>query len=62
MRGPAVLYLLHQFVGQLLILWSSPRFEMQDTGVTYEGTLKNLALVPYFLDSCQTEAALSVPA
>ncbi len=38
------------------------RFEMQDTGVTNEATLKNFSLVPYFLNSCQTEAALSVPA
>ncbi|XP_047454486.1 antizyme inhibitor 1-like isoform X2 [Mugil cephalus] len=37
-------------------------FEMQDTGVTHEATLKNFSLVPYFLNSCQTEAALSVPA
>ncbi|XP_029308090.1 antizyme inhibitor 1-like isoform X2 [Cottoperca gobio] len=37
-------------------------FEMQDTGVTHEATLKNFSLVPYFPNSCQTEAALSVPA
>uniref|UniRef100_A0A3P8PHT7 Orn/DAP/Arg decarboxylase 2 N-terminal domain-containing protein n=1 Tax=Astatotilapia calliptera TaxID=8154 RepID=A0A3P8PHT7_ASTCA len=36
--------------------------EMQDTGVTNEAMLKNFSLVPYFLNSCQTEAALSVPA
>lgn len=35
---------------------------MQDTGVTQETTLKNLSLIPYFLNSCQTAAALSVPA
>lgn len=52
----------HHFVGRLLTLRSSARFQMQDIGVNYEGTLKNIALVPYFLDSCKTEAALSVPA
>lgn len=48
----------------VLITCSFPsiRFEMQDTGVTQEATLKNFSLVPYFLNSCQTEAALSVPA
>ena len=35
---------------------------MQDTGVAQEATLKNFSLVPYFLNTCQTEAALSVPA
>ncbi|TNN02921.1 hypothetical protein fugu_010408 [Takifugu bimaculatus] len=44
------------------VMSSADWFEMQDIGITYEGTLKNMALVPYFLDSCQTEAALSVPA
>lgn len=43
-------------------LFSFTRFEMQDTGVTNEAMLKNFSLVPYFLNSCQTEAALSVPA
>ncbi|KAM4580310.1 antizyme inhibitor 1-like isoform 2-T3 [Odontesthes bonariensis] len=44
------------------ILSSRDWFEMQDTGVTHETTLKSFSLVPYFLNSCQTEAALSVPA
>lgn len=44
------------------VVSSADWFEMQDTGVAYEGTLKNITLVPYFLDSCKTEAALSVPA
>lgn len=38
------------------------RFEMQDTSVTQEATLKNISLVPYFHKSPQTAAALSVPA
>ncbi|XP_061919683.1 antizyme inhibitor 1-like isoform X1 [Entelurus aequoreus] len=37
-------------------------YEMQDTGVTQEATLKSLSLVPYFFNVCQTEAALSIPA
>uniref|UniRef100_A0A8C5DH17 Orn/DAP/Arg decarboxylase 2 N-terminal domain-containing protein n=1 Tax=Gouania willdenowi TaxID=441366 RepID=A0A8C5DH17_GOUWI len=37
-------------------------FEMQDTDATQEVTLKNFTLVPYFLNSCQREAAVSVPA
>ncbi|KAM3615118.1 uncharacterized protein V6R79_023648 [Siganus canaliculatus] len=44
------------------VITSRDWFEMQDTGVTQETTLKNFSLVPYFLNSCQTEAALSVPA
>lgn len=44
------------------VISSRDWFEMQDTGVTHEAPLKNFSLVPYFLDSCQTEAALSVPA
>ncbi|CAI5663362.1 antizyme inhibitor 1 isoform X1 [Oreochromis niloticus] len=44
------------------VISSRDWFEMQDTGVTNEATLKNFSLVPYFLNSCQTEAALSVPA
>ncbi|XP_071325351.1 antizyme inhibitor 1-like [Trachinotus anak] len=44
------------------VISSRDWFEMQDTGVTHEATLKNFSLVPYFLNSCQTEAALSVPA
>lgn len=44
------------------VITSRDWFEMQDTGVTQEATLKNFSLVPYFLNSCQTEAALSVPA
>eukprot|EP00064_Thunnus_orientalis_P013768 superscaffoldBa00002294_g13808 len=44
------------------VISSRDWFEMQDTGVTQEATLKNFSLVPYFLNSCQTEAALSVPA
>lgn len=58
-RRPALLCVQQRFVAQLLILGSSSRFEMQDAGVTY---LKNVTLVPYFLDSSKTEAALSVPA
>uniref|UniRef100_A0A8D3ADM1 Orn/DAP/Arg decarboxylase 2 N-terminal domain-containing protein n=1 Tax=Scophthalmus maximus TaxID=52904 RepID=A0A8D3ADM1_SCOMX len=44
------------------VISSRDWFEMQDVGVTHEATLKNFSLVPYFLNSCQTEAALSVPA
>ncbi|XP_039973671.1 antizyme inhibitor 1-like isoform X1 [Xiphias gladius] len=44
------------------VISSRDWFEMQDSGVTQEATLKNFSLVPYFLNSCQTEAALSVPA
>uniref|UniRef100_A0A671V8J7 Antizyme inhibitor 1a n=1 Tax=Sparus aurata TaxID=8175 RepID=A0A671V8J7_SPAAU len=44
------------------VISSRDWFEMQDTGVSHEATLKNFSLVPYFLNSCQTEAALSVPA
>ncbi|KAM4633351.1 antizyme inhibitor 1-like [Polymixia lowei] len=44
------------------IISSGDWFEMQDTCVTQEVTLKNFSLVPYFLNSCQSEAALSVPA
>ncbi|KAM9352844.1 antizyme inhibitor 1-like [Symphorus nematophorus] len=44
------------------VISSRDWFEMQDTGVTHEATLKNFSLIPYFLNSCQTEAALSVPA
>lgn len=44
------------------VISSRDWFEMQDTGVTQEATLKNFSLIPYFLNSCQTEAALSVPA
>ncbi|XP_032374044.1 antizyme inhibitor 1 [Etheostoma spectabile] len=44
------------------VMSSRDWFEMQDTGVTHEATLKNVSLVPYFFSSCQTEAALSVPA
>lgn len=44
------------------VISSRDWFEMQDTGVTHETMLKNFSLVPYFLNSCQTEAALSVPA
>lgn len=43
-------------------VFSSIRFEMQDTGVTRDAALKKFSLVPYFLSPCQTEAALSVPA
>lgn len=38
------------------------RVEMQDAGVTCETTMKYFSWIPYFLGSCQTEAALSVPA
>ncbi|XP_034729673.1 antizyme inhibitor 1-like [Etheostoma cragini] len=44
------------------VMSSRDWFEMQDTGVTHEATLKNFSLIPYVLNSCQTEAALSVPA
>lgn len=44
------------------VISSRDWFDMQDTGVTHEATLKNFSLIPYFLNSCQTEAALSVPA
>ncbi|XP_026149664.1 antizyme inhibitor 1 isoform X2 [Mastacembelus armatus] len=44
------------------VISSRDWFEMQDTGITQENTLKNFSLVPFFLNSCQTEAALSVPA
>ncbi|KAF1387413.1 hypothetical protein PFLUV_G00078430 [Perca fluviatilis] len=44
------------------VISSRDWFELQDTGVTHEATLKNFSLVPYFLNSCQTEAARSVPA
>lgn len=44
------------------VISSRDWFIMQDTGVTQETTLKNLSLIPYFLNSCQTAAALSVPA
>ncbi|KAM3872927.1 antizyme inhibitor 1-like [Diretmus argenteus] len=44
------------------VISSGDWFEMQDTDVTQEITLKNFSLVPYFFNSCQSEAALSVPA
>lgn len=44
------------------VISSRDWFEMQDTGVTQETTLKNFSLIPYFLNSGQTAAALSVPA
>ncbi|XP_061571684.1 antizyme inhibitor 1-like [Cololabis saira] len=44
------------------VISSRDWFEMQDTGFPHETTLKNFSLVPYFLKSCHTEAALSVPA
>uniref|UniRef100_A0A672ZDQ0 Orn/DAP/Arg decarboxylase 2 N-terminal domain-containing protein n=1 Tax=Sphaeramia orbicularis TaxID=375764 RepID=A0A672ZDQ0_9TELE len=37
------------------VISSRDWFEMQDTGVTQEATLKNFSLIPYFLNSCQTE-------
>uniref|UniRef100_A0A8C7YBQ4 Antizyme inhibitor 1a n=1 Tax=Oryzias sinensis TaxID=183150 RepID=A0A8C7YBQ4_9TELE len=43
-------------------IFSRDWFEMQDTGVMHDTTLKNLSLVPYFFNSSQTGAALSVPA
>ena len=55
----------HIFCVDFVLVWrsfSSPRYEMQDTGVTHEATLKNFSLVPCFHNSCHTEAALSVPA
>ncbi|KAL3060719.1 hypothetical protein OYC64_015131 [Pagothenia borchgrevinki] len=44
------------------VISSRDWYEMQDTGVTHEATLKNFSLVPCFHNSCHTEAALSVPA
>ncbi|XP_058502849.1 antizyme inhibitor 1a [Solea solea] len=44
------------------VISSRDWFEMQDTGVVHEATLKNFSFVPYFLNSCLTGAALSVPA
>ncbi|XP_075896835.1 antizyme inhibitor 1-like [Nelusetta ayraudi] len=44
------------------VISSGDWFEMQDTSVTQEATLKNISLVPYFHKSPQTAAALSVPA
>ncbi|XP_029928181.1 antizyme inhibitor 1 isoform X2 [Myripristis murdjan] len=44
------------------VISSGDWFEMQDTSVTQEISLKNFSLVPYFFNSCQSEAALSVPA
>ncbi|XP_076009930.1 antizyme inhibitor 1-like [Genypterus blacodes] len=44
------------------VISSRDWLEMQDSGVTHEATLKNFSLVPYFLKSCQSAAALSVPA
>ncbi|KAF3840201.1 hypothetical protein F7725_018918 [Dissostichus mawsoni] len=44
------------------VISSRDWYEMQDTAVTHEATLKNFSLVPCFHNSCHTEAALSVPA
>ncbi|KAM4567650.1 antizyme inhibitor 1-like isoform 1-T6 [Fundulus diaphanus] len=44
------------------VISSRDWLEMQDTGVTSGTMLKNFSWIPYFLSSCQTEAALSVPA
>ncbi|XP_034029709.1 antizyme inhibitor 1-like [Thalassophryne amazonica] len=44
------------------IISSRDWFEMQDAGVPHEALLKNFSLVPYHFSSCQTKAALSVPA
>uniref|UniRef100_A0A8C6TXM5 Antizyme inhibitor 1a n=1 Tax=Neogobius melanostomus TaxID=47308 RepID=A0A8C6TXM5_9GOBI len=44
------------------VISSREWLEMQNSGVTQETTLKNFSLIPYFLNSCQTAAALSVPA
>ncbi|KAM9309325.1 LOW QUALITY PROTEIN: antizyme inhibitor 1-like [Pholidichthys leucotaenia] len=44
------------------VISSRDWFEMQDAGVTNETTLKNFSLVPYFINSSQSGAALSVPA
>lgn len=44
------------------VLFSSFRFEMQESGATQDNTLKNFSVIPYCLSSCETEAALSVPA
>nr|XP_061789239.1 antizyme inhibitor 1-like [Nerophis lumbriciformis] len=37
-------------------------YEMQDSGVTQEATLKNFSLFPYLFTACITDAALSIPA
>ncbi|KAM9723644.1 antizyme inhibitor 1-like isoform 1-T2 [Menidia menidia] len=44
------------------VISSRDWFDMQDTGIAQENTLKSFSLVPYFFNSCQTEAALSIPA
>lgn len=44
------------------VISSREWLEMQSSGSTQETTLKNFSLIPYFLNSCQTAAALSVPA
>lgn len=44
------------------VISSREWLELQNSGVTQETTLKNFSLIPYFLNSCQTAAALSVPA
>lgn len=44
------------------VISSREWLELQNSAVTHETTLKNFSLIPYFLNSCQTAAALSVPA
>lgn len=44
------------------VISSGDWFEMQEAGVAQEINLKSFSLVPYFLKSCHSEAALSVPA
>lgn len=44
------------------VISSREWLEMQNSGRIQETMLKNFSLIPYFLNSCQTAAALSVPA
>lgn len=62
--GQPVCTELHDTTTPLVFYVISSRewLEMQNSGVTQETTLKNFSLIPYFLNSCQTAAALSVPA
>lgn len=62
--GQPVCTELHDSTAPLVFYVISSRewLEMQNSGVTQETTLKNFSLIPYFLNSCQTAAALSVPA
>lgn len=62
--GQPVCTELHDSTTPLVFYVISSRewVEMQNSGVAREATLKNFSLIPYFLNSCQTAAALSVPA